>query len=105
MRSKYLQQVLDETPEDVKIFAKLYGNLILRIHEILEQKGMSQNGLAERLGKKPSEISKWLSGEHNLTLRTIAKLEAELGEPLLSVAQNDKFSTVTNKDINMAVMS
>ncbi|MBK8153775.1 MAG: hypothetical protein IPK61_12500 [Saprospiraceae bacterium] len=37
------------------------------------------------MDKKPSEISKWLSGEHNFTLRSLAKLSAELGEPLMEV--------------------
>lgn len=35
------------------------------------------------MDKKPSEINKWLKGNHNLTLKTLAKLEAELGEPLI----------------------
>jgi transcriptional regulator with XRE-family HTH domain len=96
MRSKYLQQVLDETPREIEIFVEKYGDLVMRIHEILEAKGLSQNGLAANLGKNPSEISKWLSGEHNLTLRTIAKLEAELGESLLIVPQNRRFETTNN---------
>jgi hypothetical protein len=37
------------------------------------------------MDKKPSEISKWLSGEHNFTLRSLAKLSVELGEPLMEV--------------------
>jgi transcriptional regulator with XRE-family HTH domain len=35
------------------------------------------------MNKKPSEINKWLKGNHNLTLKTLAKLEAELGEPII----------------------
>lgn len=103
MRSKYLQQVLDETPQDIKIFVKLYGDLVLRIHEILEEKGISQNGLAEKLGKKPSEISKWLNGGHNFTLQTIAKLEAELGEPLLVVPQSKKFAATRHNSFGFSV--
>jgi len=37
------------------------------------------------MNKKPSEINKWLKGNHNLTLKTLAKLEAELGEPIIQV--------------------
>ena len=48
--------------------------------------------LADQLGKHPSEIHKWLSGEHNLTLRTIAKIEAELGVTLLEVPTFKKIS-------------
>lgn len=85
MRSKVAERILDETPEDVRIFARLYGDLVVKINGILREKGYSQKLLAEKLDKRPSEIHKWLSGEHNFTLRSIAKLEAELGEPLLEV--------------------
>lgn len=85
MRSKIFQKVLDETPKDVEIFVSLYADLVLRINQILREKGYTQKSLAEKLEKRPSEIHKWLSGEHNFTLRSIAKLEAELDETLLEV--------------------
>jgi transcriptional regulator with XRE-family HTH domain len=85
MRSKIFQQILDETPKDVEIFVRLYADLVVRINQILREKGYTQKSLAEKLEKRPSEIHKWLSGEHNFTLRSIAKLEAELGEILLEV--------------------
>lgn len=85
MRSKVADRILAKTPEDAKIFARLYGNLIVRINSVLKAKGYTQKSLAEKLDKNPSEIHKWLSGEHNFTLRSIAKLQAELGEILLEV--------------------
>ena len=85
MRSKVLQEILDETPKDVKIFVRLYADILKRVHQILEEKEMSQKELAELLAKKPSEISKWLGGNHNFTLRSLAKLQAELGEEIIQV--------------------
>lgn len=85
MRSKIFQQILDETPEDVEIFVRLYADLVVRINQLLREKKISQKELAEKLDKRPSEISKWLSGDHNFTLRSLSKLSAELGEPLLEV--------------------
>jgi transcriptional regulator with XRE-family HTH domain len=85
MRSKLFQEILDETPKDVEIFVRLYADLVVRINTILKEKGLSQKALADKLDKNPSEIHKWLSGNHNFTLRSIAKLEAELGETLLEV--------------------
>ena len=41
-------------------------------------KNMTQKNLADMLGKKESEISKWMSGTHNFTLKTIAKIESVL---------------------------
>ncbi|ANH84109.1 hypothetical protein A8C56_20835 [Niabella ginsenosidivorans] len=85
MRSKVAKRILDETPEEVRIFVRQYTNIVVRINELMRQKGYTQKALAERMNKKPSEINKWLSGNHNLTLKTIAKLEAELGAPIIEV--------------------
>lgn len=87
MRSPALQRILDRTPEDVKIFVRLYADLVVRINAVMREQGLSQNQLASRMDKKPSEISKWLNGNHNLTLKSIAKLQAELGEALIEVPE------------------
>jgi transcriptional regulator with XRE-family HTH domain len=43
--------------------------------------------LARALGKSESEISKWLTGLHNLELRTIYKIEIALGEDVIEVKE------------------
>ncbi|MNY08984.1 helix-turn-helix protein [compost metagenome] len=86
MRSKIAKQILDETPEETRIFVRQYTDIVVRINQLLEKKGYTQKDLAEKMNKKPSEINKWLKGTHNLTLKTLAKLEAELGEPIISIA-------------------
>ncbi len=70
-------------PKDVERFVSLNLALASEIAERLKAKGWTQKDLAKALGKKTSEVSKWLSGMHNLTLRSIAKLETALGEDLL----------------------
>ena len=85
MKSKLFKQILEETPLETKTFVDKYSDLILRINQILREKGISQKELAENMDKKPSEISRWLSGNQNITLRSIAKLEAELGETLIEI--------------------
>lgn len=85
MRSKTVDRLLKSTPKDVKIFVDLHADLVVRINQLLREKGITKKKLAEKMDKKPSEISKWLNGEHNFTLRSLAKLSAELGEPLLQV--------------------
>jgi len=66
MRSKVADRILSETPEETKIFARLYGDLIVQINRIIKEKGYSQKSLADKMEKSPSEIHKWLSTEHNL---------------------------------------
>jgi transcriptional regulator with XRE-family HTH domain len=86
MRSKVAQRIQEETPEEVRIFVRQYTDIVLRINQILQAKGYTQKDLAEKMNKKPSEINKWLKGNHNLTLKTLAKLEAELGEPIITIS-------------------
>jgi transcriptional regulator with XRE-family HTH domain len=83
MRSKVAKRILEETPEEVRIFVRQYTNIVVRIKQLMAEKGYTQKDLAEKMNKKPSEVNKWLKGNHNLTLKTLAKLEAELGEPII----------------------
>ena len=56
-----------------------------RIHTLLKQKQMSQKDLATALHKSESEISKWLSGTHNMELKTIIRIEEALDADILVV--------------------
>ncbi|WP_152270181.1 helix-turn-helix domain-containing protein [Agriterribacter humi] len=85
MRSKVAKKIQSETPEELRIFVRQYTDIIIRINELIKAKGYTQKDLAEKLNKRPSEINRWLKGNHNLTLKTIAKLEAQLGEPIIYV--------------------
>lgn len=96
MRSKTVDRLLKSTPDDVKIFVDWYAHLVVRINQLLAQQELSKKDLAEKLDKSPSEITKWLSGEHNFTLRSLAKLSAELGEPLLEVPKHRTQRTFTS---------
>lgn len=93
MRSKVAQKILAETPEETKIFARLYADIVVRVNQLLKAKGFSQKDLADKLEKRPSEINKWLVGEHNFTLRSLAKLEAELGETIVNVPHRKPISS------------
>ena len=44
---------------------------------------MTQKELAEKLGKRPSEISKWLTGNHNFTHDTLFDIQTILNIRLL----------------------
>ena len=46
---------------------------------------MSQRDLAKKLGKSEAVVSRWTTGFPNLTLRSIAELSTDLGEPLIQV--------------------
>jgi len=92
MRNKLLQELLDETPKETRIFVEKYADLIVRIHDVMKRQGLSQKDLAEKMNQKPSAISRWLSGQYNITLRSIAKLEAELGESLIEIPKTQSLT-------------
>jgi transcriptional regulator with XRE-family HTH domain len=70
---------IDEMPLENKIFVDKSLEITQFIFQVLENKGLKQKDLAEKMGKTEAEISKWLGGMHNYTLRSLAKIEAALG--------------------------
>ena len=71
---------------EMKVQMELSVGIANRVYEILEKKGMSQKDFAKILGKTETEVSRWLSGTHNLTLATIAKMSVALEESIISPA-------------------
>lgn len=61
-----------------------------RVYDILKAKNLSQRQFAALLGKRESEISRWLTGAHGFTTSTLAKIAAVLGEPVVEVAKSSR---------------
>ncbi len=91
------QQSIDSMPADSKIFVEKSLEIVNYIHKVMELKEMRQKDLAAKMGKTEAELSKILSGMHNLTLRSMSKLEAALGETIICVPEllNRSFSKNT----------
>lgn len=60
-----------------------------RLADALAEKSWTQKQLAQKMGKQPSEISKWLSGTHNFTLDTLSDLARILDVKLLCVKDDE----------------
>lgn len=69
-------------PEN-RIFVRKNLAISEQVEALRKEKGWTQKELARKLGKTESEVSRLLSGLHNLTLKSIAKLEAELGSDII----------------------
>jgi transcriptional regulator with XRE-family HTH domain len=63
--------------------------------DVLKEKNISKSELAKRMNKQPSEVSKWLSGTHNLNMKSIVKLEIALGVDLLNLRR------IKTKDLDL----
>jgi ribosome-binding protein aMBF1 (putative translation factor) len=63
------------------------------IDDAMKAKGLGKKQFADKVGRKPSEITKWLSGTHNFTIETISDIERVLGVKILNLSNNN-----TSKD-------
>lgn len=79
------REAIAKIPNDVKIEIDLSFAIADKIDAILKQKGMTQKEFARKMGKTEAEVSRWVGGTHNFTLRTIAKISDVLGERILTV--------------------
>lgn len=73
-----------------------------KVCRVLKDRGISKADFAEILGKNPSEVSKWLSGLHNLTLKSITKMSVALDLDLINVEPEYKyvyFGSVKGNDL------
>lgn len=50
-----------------------------KVRIAMSKKNWKSSDLAKAMDKSPSEVSKWLSGMHNLTLKSLVKMEQALG--------------------------
>jgi transcriptional regulator with XRE-family HTH domain len=83
--SKILKRIKDRIPSYRKRMVRISVDIGAQIHEYMKQEGINQRELADRLEKKESEISKWLSGSHNFTIETVAKIEDIFGKRIILV--------------------
>lgn len=92
MKPDLMQQCYDKfvTPEKQE-FIKLNVDVANRIYEILDERGLSQRDFAKMMGKTEAEVSRWLSGTHNFTMATIARINYTFGENVLEVPQKPMY--------------
>ncbi len=89
MKLKNYKERIDSSPEEIKREVKHNFDILDRIHQLLNEKfGGKQKLLAEKMGKSEAEVSKWINGNQNFTLRTISKLETAFQAPIIAVCSN-----------------
>lgn len=85
MKRNSIKERAKRVPRETKIFVDKSMSTARQIIRILEKQGKSQRDLAILLGKRESEISKWLTGTHNFTFRTISKIESVLNAQITTI--------------------
>ena len=80
-----LQELFNEIPREKREETRLSFAISNRLDALMREKGLNRKQLASALGKRPNEVTRWLSGEHNFTIATIAMLSTFFGQPIISV--------------------
>lgn len=56
-----------------------------RIENLIREKGWNKSQFAAKIGKNPSEVTKWLSGTQNFTIDILTEIALELGVDIQSL--------------------
>mgnify|MGYP000175565204 CR=1 FL=1 len=80
----------NSNPEIDKLVEKNLA-IAMKIHEMLIERSLKPADLARLLDKKPSEISKWLTGTHTFTTKTITKIETVLGQDIIHIEPQKEY--------------
>ena len=68
-----LEGALKEVPEAITRETELAFDIVKRIYDILSRKSWTQADLARATHKTEAEVSRWLSGTYNFTIKSLAR--------------------------------
>lgn len=77
------QNIMASTPPIVSKRIETRMLIAKMLYDYLNNWEITQQELANKMGKRPSEVSKWLSGDHNFTIDTLSDIGYYLGTDFL----------------------
>lgn len=80
-----LEEIFNEIPKEKREETRLSFAISNRLDTLMKERGLNRKQFAEAIGKRPNEVTRWLSGEHNFTIATLAMLSTFFGQPIISV--------------------
>ena len=85
--SDILDELLSEITHEEQRRTDKRMLLALKIEKAMKAKNWKKGDLAREMNKKPSVITKWLSGTHNFESNTLFELEEKLGITLVALEE------------------
>ncbi len=100
---KLLDNLLAEITPEQQARADRKIRIARIIDDAMKAKGLGKKQFADKVGRKPSEITKWLSGTHNFTIETLADIERVLEIRILNLTNRRKQNTNASTSIPTTV--
>jgi transcriptional regulator with XRE-family HTH domain len=97
--SSKLQELLDEVTSVEMEQTKIKMQLAARIEDFVRAKGWSNSQFAEKVGKNPSEITRWFSGTHNFTIDVLTEIAFALGIGLTELFRKNQTQVIDRRAI------
>lgn len=85
MSANLFRQYVATIPKEIDTEVRLSDAIADKIYSTLKERGISQKEFAKQVGKSELEVARWVSGEHNFSLRTLALISNALNINLISV--------------------
>lgn len=77
--SPLIKKILEEIAPEQKQRVANKMLLAARLDDLMQARGWGKSQFAEKVGRNPSEITKWLSGTHNFTIETLTDISLAFG--------------------------
>ncbi len=88
--SPIIKRIAERIPRELSEQNDRRMGLAVKIAEALRSRGLTNQEFAFMMGKKPSEVSRWLSGTHNFTTETLWQMERVLRIQLLTSSPSEE---------------
>ena len=97
-----ISSIKENIPEKQREKISKRMGLAVQINNALQKRVFTNQEFAFMMGKKPSEISRWLSGTHNFTTETLWKIERVLNIQLLTSSKPYEVSETNLKEYRVS---
>ena len=88
--NRLMDSIRNNTPAETNKQVDFCVAIANRVFDLMNEKGINQRDFAKLLGKTETEVSRWLSGTHNLTIATIAKMAVVLDDDIITTTKSNR---------------
>ena len=99
----FLEELRNDTSPQMSHQITKRMKLAAQIDDALMSRGLTNQEFAFMMGKKPSEITRWLSGTQNFTTETLWEIERVLQIQLLTSSIADADTVKTAQELQVFV--